>query len=52
MITEIRSDLIKVSTYASRIGKSSTWVYRLAKEKKIKLVKIDGVHFVKLEQPE
>lgn len=45
---EIRTDLVKVSTYAKSINKSTTWVYNLAKEGKIKIVEIDGVTFVKL----
>jgi len=43
----IRTDLLKVSTYAKKIDKTVTWVYKLAKEKKIEIVKIDGVNFVK-----
>jgi hypothetical protein len=39
-------DLIRVSTYAKQINKSVTWVYKLAKNKEIKIVKIDGVKFV------
>jgi len=40
-------DLIKVSNYAKKIGKSVTWVYKLAKAGKIEIVEIDGVKFVK-----
>lgn len=47
MIQEIRTDLVRVSTYAKEIGKSVTWVYKLAEAEKIKIVTIDGVQFVK-----
>jgi len=40
--------LLRVSSYAKKIGKSVTWVYKLADKKEvIKLVEIDGVKFVK-----
>lgn len=45
---EIRTDLIKVSTYAKRKGVSPVWVYQLAKQDKIQIVCIDGVQFVKV----
>ena len=48
MITEqIRTDLVKVSTYATQKRKSTTWVYDQIKENKVTLVIIDGVKFVK-----
>ena len=41
-------DLLKVSSYAKKIDKSVTWVYKLADEGvKIELVEIDGVKFVR-----
>lgn len=40
--------LVKISTYAIRIGKSRTWVDALIKSGKIKLVIIDGVKFVEV----
>jgi len=43
-------NLVKVSTYAKQIDKSVTWVYRLATNKVIKIVVIDGVKFVELEK--
>jgi len=48
MITEIRTDLLKVSTYARQQNKSTTWVYDQAKAKLINIVEIDGVKFVKI----
>ena len=48
MATEIRKDLVKVSTYARNKNKSTTWVYDQAKAKLINLVEIDGVKFVKI----
>ena len=41
--------LVKVKTYADKIQKSVTWVYRLVQNKELTLVKIDGVNFIKLE---
>jgi hypothetical protein len=40
-------DLIRVSTYAKKISKSVTWVYKLAENKEIKIIEIDGVKFIK-----
>jgi len=48
MQTEIRKDLVKVSTFARQKNKSTTWVYDQAKAKLITLVLIDGVKFVKI----
>ena len=45
---EIRTDLVKVSTYAKTKDKSTTWVYDQAKAKLITIVEIDGVKFVKV----
>lgn len=42
------SKLQKISNYARKIGKSVVWIYTLEKEKKIQIVKIDGVKFVKI----
>lgn len=44
----VRTDLIRISTYARNHGKSVQWAYLQAKEKKIKIVEIDGVKFVKV----
>lgn len=49
MKKEIRTDLVKVSTYASNKKKSTTWVYDQIKEGKVKLIVIDGVKFIKLD---
>jgi len=39
---------VKISTYAKKMGKSVTWIYKLAKEGNgITLKIIDGVKFVK-----
>jgi len=41
-------DLLKVSSYAKKINKSVTWVYKLAEEGiVIDLVEIDGVKFIR-----
>ncbi len=45
---EIRTDLVRVKTYADSIKKSTTWVYQLAKKNEIKIVEIDKVKFVKV----
>lgn len=45
---ETRTDMVRVKTYADRIKKSTTWVYKLAKEGAIQIVVIDNVKFVKL----
>lgn len=45
---EIRTDLVRVKTYADQHNKSTTWVYNQAKEDKIKIVIIDKVKFVKV----
>lgn len=48
MTKEIRTDLLKVSSFAIKQGKSTTWVYDQIKEGKLKLVEIDGVKFIKI----
>lgn len=45
---EIRTDLVRVKTYADQQKKSTTWVYQLAKADKIKIVIIDNIKFVKV----
>jgi hypothetical protein len=45
---EIRTDLVRIKTYADQQKKSTTWVYQLAKDNKIKIVEIDKVKFVKV----
>lgn len=45
---EIRTDLVRIKTYADRIKKSTTHVYELAKKNKIKIVEIDNIKFVKV----
>lgn len=47
-MTEIRTDLIRIKTYADRIKKSTTYVYQLAKEEKVQIVIIDNIKFVKI----
>ena len=39
-------NLVKISTYAKTKNKSVTWIYKLAEEKKIDIIEIDGVKFV------
>jgi len=41
--------LLKISSYARKINKSVQYVYHLSKEGKIKVIEIDGVKFVKIE---
>ena len=43
-------NLLKVSSYAREMGISSTWVYKLAKAKKIEIITIDGVQFIDSEK--
>jgi len=38
--------LVRIKTYADKIGKSTTWVYKI---KKNEIVIIDGVKFVIIE---
>ncbi len=45
---EIRTDLVRVKTYADSKKKSTTWVYESAKKGELKLVIIDKVKFVKV----
>lgn len=45
---EIRTDLVRVKTYADKIKKSTTHVYDLAKSGSISIVIIDKVKFVKV----
>lgn len=45
---ETRIDLVRIKTYADKLRKSTTHVYDLAKEGKIKIVIIDKVKFVKV----
>ena len=40
--------LVTFSNYGKRMGFSRQWVYELAKERKIEVVEIDGVKFVKI----
>jgi len=40
-------DLLKVSSYAKKIDKSVTWVYKLIEAGDVKLIEIDGVKFIK-----
>lgn len=44
---EAIENLVKVKTYADKIKKSVTWVYKLVELGDVKLVKIDGVNFIK-----
>lgn len=47
-MVETRTDMVRVKTYADKLRKSTTHVYNLAKEGKIKIVVIDKVKFVKV----
>lgn len=42
------NNLVKVKTYADKINKSVTWVYKLQEKKELKIIKIDNVNFVDL----
>ena len=42
--------LIKVSTYARSIKKSTVWIYGLIEKGELKSVKIDGVVFINLDK--
>ena len=43
-----KSKVKKISTYAKEYGITTTRVYQLEKEGKIKVIKIDGIKFVQL----
>lgn len=43
-----KTKLMTVSNYATKIGKSTTWVYKLIEAGDLKSEKIDGVTFIKL----
>jgi hypothetical protein len=45
---EIRTDLVRIKTYADQKKVSTTWVYQQAKKGEIKLVIIDNVKFVRV----
>jgi len=45
----MKKELMKVSTYANKIGKSVTWVYKLIENKELKCKIIDGVKFIEYE---
>jgi hypothetical protein len=42
-------NLVKVSTYAKSIDKSTAWVYKLIEKEKLKSIIIDDVIFVNME---
>lgn len=44
---EVLKGFVKVSTYAKKIEKSVTWVYKLIEKKELTLLEVDGVKFVK-----
>lgn len=48
MIIETEN-LVKISTYAKEINKTVAWVYRLIETNRVKMIKIDGVNFIKKE---
>ena len=41
------NDYVRVSTYAKKIQKSVTWVYKLIENGSLVLLEVDGVKFVK-----
>ena len=43
-----KSKVKRISTYAKEYGITTTRVYQLEKEGKIKVIKIDGIKFVQL----
>ncbi len=43
-------NLVKVSTYAKSIEKSTAWVYKLIELEIIKSIEIDGVKFVDISE--
>jgi hypothetical protein len=38
---------VKVSTYAKKIDKSVTWIYKMIEKNDLILLEVDGVKFVK-----
>lgn len=49
VLTDWLDKLITVRNYAKKIDKSVQWVYELGRRRDIKIIKIDGVKFVKLD---
>lgn len=47
-MTETRTDLLRIKTYADKIKKSTTHVYQLAKDGKLTIVVIDNIKFIKI----
>ena len=43
-----RTKIKKISTYAKEYGITTSRVYQLEKEGKIKVIKLDGIKFVQL----
>ncbi len=43
-----KKKLMTVANYATKIKATPTWVYRLIKNKKVKVVKIDGIQFIEV----
>lgn len=40
--------LMRISKFAKLIDKSATWVHKLAEEKEIDMIIVDGVHFIRV----
>ena len=51
-MSRMKGRLMKVSVYAKMRGVSTTWVYCLEREGKIRRVSISGVKFVVLDENE
>ena len=39
-------NLIRVSTYAKKMKKTPSWIYKLARKGELNIIEIDGVKFV------
>lgn len=40
--------LVTVANYAKKIGKTTTWVYKLIEKGEIECEKIDGIKFIRV----
>jgi hypothetical protein len=44
------TNLVRISTYAKLIGKTTTWVRQLIKNKSIEIIIIDNTIFIKTDK--
>ena len=44
------NSLMRISKFAKLIDKSPAWVHKLAEEREIDLITIDGFHFIRVNE--